>query len=479
MKRFILICALALAAAEALAGGLSVKYPCSDGMVLQQNSQALVWGHAEPGAAVSIVPSWSKSKYTCTAGPDGVWKLNLSTPAASYESREIEVRSGKEKLILKDVLIGEVWVASGQSNMEMPLRGFHNCPVEGMLEEVALKENPALRMFTVEITHSEEPLQDVQRTKGWLKAGPDTRKGMSAVAYFFAKYLQAALDVPVGILALPRGGSRVESWLPKSTVEAYEDCSAEAQKARTEWTRAYVMYNGMQQPVKGYTARGFIWYQGCSNVGAHEAFPARMQELVRQWREDWGSADMPFYQVEIAPFIYGDGPDGLSGALLRQAQHEAARLIPNGGIVCTNDLVSPYEAENIHPCRKREVGLRLACLALNRDYGHSEVACLSPEADEVCRDAKDSSKLLVHIANCPGGLDRLAEIRGLEVAGEDGVFHKVGKVTMQWQKDLMKVSCPEVPYPVRVRYGWGNFKPGNLHNSDGLPLVPFDLVWTK
>ena len=468
----------ALVAIPSVGGSLSVKYPCSDAMVLQQNTSVLIWGHAAPGSVVKLCPSWTRKEYSCTTDADSVWRARVATPRASYTNYVVDIRCGREHLAIRDVLVGEVWVASGQSNMEMPLRGFHNCPVEGYLETLCSAAAPdRIRMFTVGVDSAEEPLSDVRRPSLWRKASVSTLGEMSAVAYFFARTLNEALDVPVGILALPRGGTRVEGWLPRSTVEDYgtEDCSATSQMQFDDCMRAYMMYNAMEQPVCGYTARGFIWYQGCSNVGAHERFAARMEDLARQWRSDWGDtlAAMPFYQVEIAPYEYGDGPDGESGALLREAQHKCADSIPNSAIVCTNDLVYPYESGNIHPCRKAEVGLRLAALALHRDYGFAMVPCYSPRADSVGVDPENPSCLLVHLSDCIGGLDRTKDIRGLEIAGEDGIFHPVHEVEMVWQEDIMKVSSPQVPRPACVRYGWGNFRPGNLHSSDGLPLVPF------
>ena len=482
MKSFIKILLSSFAAALCIPAfaELSPKYPCSDGMVLQQNAKALIWGHGDAGKNVEVTTSWDGASYSATVAGDGVWRIYASTPSASYNHYEIRVKSGSENYTITDVLVGEVWVASGQSNMEMPVRGFFNCPVENSNYVIA---NPAgadnVRMFTVGVNPQLEPVSDVAVTRGWEKAAPGAVAEMSATAYFFAEQLNRSLDVPVGILALPRGGARVESWLPRSTVESYgtEDCSPEAQAKRVDYTRAYVMYNGMEQPVKGYTAHGFIWYQGCSNVGEDVAFVPRMVELVRQWREDWGDKDnnMPFYQVEIAPYAYGGGQLDKS-PLLRAAQHTAAAQIPNGGIICTNDLTYPYEARNIHPCQKQPVGLRLAYMALHRDYGFESISYESPEAVGISRDAKNPSMLLVKFTSCPNGIDRESGVVGLEIAGEDGVFYPVEDVTMRRQNFELLVKSSKVPHPVTVRYGWGDFRPGNLHNSEGLPFVPFSLT---
>lgn len=453
-------------------GGLSIKYPCSDGMVLQQQTSALVWGHATAGAKVSVKPSWGSASYSATTDEDGVWRVYVDTPEASYENYSIKVKGDGGEMTISDVLVGEVWVASGQSNMEMPIRGFTNCPVEGANDVISAAPMPdKLRMFTVAIWQPDEPEADVHETRGWEKAGPATVAEMSATAYFFARKLNSVLDVPVGILALPRGGAAVESWLPKETLEAWgDDCSEEYIAANcVEWSMPFKMYNGMEQPVKGYTARGFIWYQGCTNVGRDEQFEPRMQELVRQWREDWGDSDnsMPFYQCEIAPYHYDGGQEG-KAALLRQAQHNAAHSIPNSAIVVTNDLAYDYEIHNIHPCQKEAVGTRLAWIALNRDYGFSRIACESPELQKISRL---NDGVLVEFTNCTNGINRTLGVEGLEVCGANGVYRPVSEIRFNDNPQGIFIKGSDIR---GVRYGWGDFKPGNLKNNEGLPFSPFE-----
>jgi len=249
--------------------------------------------------------------------------------------------------------------------------------------------------------------------------------------------------------------------------------------------RPYEMYNGMQVPLQGYTARGFIWYQGCSNVGHEDEFVPRMTELVRQWRSDWKDFGnkMPFYMVEITPYSGHNG----TGAALRKAQHDVAKQVPNCDIICTNDLVAPYEAANIHPCDKESVGNRLAYLALNRDYGFTRIACDAPEAVALSKmqgfggrpgsrtgAAPAPQMTVIQIENCPHGIDRTEEIEGLEVCGPDGVWHKVNRV-MYFRGSMIPMS-QEVTDIREVRYGWADFMPGNIHSVEGLPLVPF---WLK
>ncbi len=452
-----------------------------DGVVLQQNTQAAVWGTAAPGAQVSVTPSWNGKAYRANADSDGRWTVSIDTPAASYRQYSLAVKGDGSSLKVNDVLVGEVWMASGQSNMEMPMRGFFNCPVENAIDFIsAPPATDRIRMFTVPKEQSYEPVEDVRGE--WAGACSATVPEMSATAYFFARELNEVLDVPVGIISCAYGGARVESWLPEEILRSYpdEDLSREAVEAMQSWVRPYLMYNAMFTPVKGFTVKGFIWYQGCSNVGRHEQFPERMATLINHWREQWGDteAGLPFYMVEIAPYRYKPAGPVSHAALLRQAQHEVAANVPNCGIVVTNDLVESYEMDNIHPAKKQEVGQRLAYLALNRDYGHHRIACDSPVATG-CIALKDSNELGVVLSNCDNGLNRWMEIEGLEVAGSEGVFYPVTYAYFEWEERVLRIRSEFVHDPCEVRYGWDDFKPGNLKNAEGLPVAPFYVKLKK
>ena len=480
MKKLLTIAFLAFfcmaAEAKIVLGGLF-----TDGVVLQQNTKVAIWGTASPGAQVSVSPSWNGTAYKCKADADGKWKVFIDTPAGSYKTHSLSVKGDGTSLKINDVLAGEVWMASGQSNMEMPMRGFFNCPVENAIDFISA---PAavnkIRMFNVPKAQSYEPVEDIQGQ--WCGASSSTVPEMSATAYFFALELNQVLDVPVGIISAAYGGARVESWLPKDILETYpdEDLSREAIEAMQDYVRPYLAYNAMFTPVKGYTVKGFIWYQGCSNVGKHEQFPERMSTLIDHWREQWGDTDakLPFYMVEIAPYRYKPAGPISNAALLRKAQHKVAATVPNCGIVVTNDLVESYEMDNIHPAKKQEVGQRLAYLALNRDYGHSRIACYSPTALE-CIAMKDSNEVGVVLSHCDNGLSRWMEIEGLEVAGSEGVFYPVTYAYFEWESRVLRIRSEFVYDPCEVRYGWGDFKPGNLKNAEGLPVAPFHIKLKK
>ena len=476
-KILISILLLALFSSNWAFAELSVKEPCSNGMVLQQKSNPVVWGHASPGAEVLVKTGWDASRYRATAGPDGVWRVNVSTPEASYTNYDIVVKGDGSTIEIKDVLIGEVWIAAGQSNMEMPMRGWTNIPVENAIEFLSCAPmHDRIRMFTVAENPSMTPLDDVRQTKGWEKADASTIPDMSATAFFFALKLNSALDIPVGIVSIPRGATRVEGWLPKEIIDSYgteKEWETES-RMKSPWA-PYTSYNGMQHPVRGYTAKGFIWYQGCSNVHSYSTYASRLKDMVALWRKEWGDTGcrMPFYTVEIAPCASRDGGyNGLS-PLLRKAQLEASKAIENSGIVCTNDLVYDYEIDNIHPCRKQEVGNRLAYIALNHDYGFDRLACLSPEALKAYADTEGN--ICVEFSNCSRGVNRTSGIEGLELCRADGSVVPVTAIRFSG-KGVMKIAGGGMEDIKCVRSGWGDFKPGNLKNVEGLPFLPFELA---
>lgn len=476
MKRIFTVLALVLCVSMVSEAKLVLSSPCSDSMVLQQNAEAKIWGTASADAQITVTPSWNGKTYKAKADSQGNWEVMVQTPKGSYKAYDITVKGDGSSVKIKDVLVGEVWLASGQSNMEMPMRGFFNCPVENAFDYIcAPAATEKIRMFTVPLKQSYEPLDMVDAV--WKGAEPSTVPEMSATAFFFARKLNQMLDVPVGIVSCAYGGARIESWTPKEILETYpdEDLSREKIEATHHYHRPYLAYNAMLCPVMGYTIKGFIWYQGCSNVGKHDQFTERMSNMISHWRKCWGdqNAELPFYMVELAPYRNKPYTEVPYFALLRQAQHEAAKAIPNCGIIVTNDLVKSYEQDNIHPAKKKEVGERLAALALNRDYGMWAVPCYSPEAVKCTRFS--SSELAVELTNCPNGLSRWMEIEGLEVAGSEGIFYPVTYAYFEWDQRVLRVRSEFVHDPCEVRYGWGDFKPGNLKNCEGLPVAPFYL----
>ena len=315
----------------------------SDNMVLQQNISVKLWGKANPNSVVKVQPSWMKMTTTVKTDSKGNWQVNIQTPQATFTPQTLTFSDG-EVITLKNILIGEVWLASGQSNMEMPLNGFWNCPIKGANETITLSgKNKGIRFATVPKTPAYEPQETVAGK--WMESNPNNSAWFSATAYHFAQTLYHSLDVPVGIIVCSWGGSRVESWTNRQLLETYPDIDLTKKgiENEQEWKRPLVMYNGMLKPLTNFTIKGFIWYQGESNVGKEDVYAQRFATMVELWRKDWGLGNLPFYYADIAPWIYGDGELGTSGALLREAQFKAQSIIPNSGMISTNDLVEEYE----------------------------------------------------------------------------------------------------------------------------------------
>ncbi|MBQ9667649.1 MAG: sialate O-acetylesterase [Prevotella sp.] len=475
MKRRSLL--LTLAALGCLTATAKIELPeiVGDNMVLQQQTDARIWGTAEPKATIAAKADWLAEAVSTKADKEGHWMLTLRTPAAEKREHEITLsENGKEQTTLRRVLIGEVWLASGQSNMEMPIEGFWNCPVNRSNEVIATSaQNPWMRLAMI---GKNGQTRRVETCPGrWQLPSPATTGQMSATAYFFAQMLQQALDIPVGVIVTAWGGSKVEGWLPEEIVSGYDDVDI-AKEQREGWNGQWwhyytpcIMYNGMLWPLRHYTVHGFLWYQGESNVGKDQTYPERLNTMAQLWRSDFGGTreSMPFYIVEIAP--WGGYGEWDSAALFRQCQRRAADLIGNSGVVCTNDLVEPYEVGQIHPAEKREVGYRLAYMALNRTYGMKQIACDSPEYDHM--DIK-GGEAEVFFKYTEQGLSPWQDITGFEVAGADGKFHTAQARLNESNKSVI-VSAPEVPAPVAVRYCFKSFQPGNLKNARGLPVVPF------
>ena len=462
-------------------------------MMLQQQTEAKLWGWATPGSSVSVTTSWNKHTYSVAAdAKSGRWELKVTTPAASYNTYSISITGDGATKVLDNILIGEVWFCSGQSNMEMPLGGFWNCPVEGSNEAIATsgKYKQSIRVATISRA---DPLTPADKVQGkWEICEPCNASRFSAVGYFFARALTDLLNVPVGIINCSWGGSAVEGWMPKEILETYPDGLTPMDD--TDYHRKMVMYNGMLHPLIGYTIKGFLWNQGETNVGREKEYFHRFQDMVNHWRKSWNQPGdkLPIYTVEIPGYSYGN-PNGDVAALFRETQHKIAHSLENCGCVCTSDLIYDYEVEQIHATKKREIGQRLAYMAATRDYGMSGFWAENPEFERMCIvEANDNDKAVIagsalgdnpnnkgtvvelYFTNCQDGFDKMQDIEGFEAAGDDGVFYPaVVWATNNNQGPLLRLICPQAPDVKHVRYCFKNFVVGKLHNSRQLPIVPF------
>lgn len=468
MKRFVLL--LVMACSVSVHAAVRLPSLLGDNMVLQQQTSVKLWGKSDPGAQVRITPSWDGKTVRCKADPQGCWTAMVETPKGCHTPYEIVFDDG-EKVVLKNVLIGEVWLASGQSNMEQTLYGYGECPVENAADEIInAASEKSIRMFNVTRTRSYEPQEECGGE--WLVPSMETAPVFSAAAWFFAKSLTRALNVPVGVVTAAAGGSMIESWMDKATLEGYPDIPTDREgiEKMAEWLRPLGLYNAMFHPVRHFTFKGILWYQGCSNVGKHDTYAERMADMVSLWRRDLGQGDIPFYYVELAPFAHDDDPDGVRGALLREAQFRAQSLIPNSAMVPTNDLVEPYEVYNVHPRGKDKVGRRLSYAALKLTYGKEVMQYSGPQFKEL---AVNGNEAVVSFTNIPMGLCRNHSLQGFEVAGEDRVFYPANHVRVEKRHWQVVVSSDKVQHPVAVRYCFRNFQLGNLTGANELPAVPF------
>ena len=441
-----------------------------DNMILQQDSKARLWGWDTPGKTVKVNVSWSKETFSAKTDNNGKWILEVQTPKASYTPLSITFNDG-DKTTISNVLSGEVWVCAGQSNMEMPVKGFGNCPVEGYNKAVMnANEYKGIHYVKIPSVMSTRPLDDAQCE--WKVIGPQTVGDASATGYFFAQAINKTLNIPIGLVMANKGGTRVESWLDrdyleKNTTESL-DSMAMIKKFPYDYLRPLLWGNGTFSPILKYTVKGIIFYQGCSNVGDPAGqYTKRLNDLVSQWRRDFKLGEIPFYFVQIAPYFNSD-VNGDWGPKLREQQFNASKIIPNSGIVCTDDLVYPYESQQIHPSQKQQVGERLALQALNKTYGMKDIWCESPEF----KDMKISNDTCyINLKNDYNAISRYEDIHGFEVAGADKVFHKAN-ASYYWTKGLI-ITCPEVKTPVAVRYAFRNWGYGNVKNGALLPLFPF------
>lgn len=522
-RRLLLLAGLAALAAPAARADVKLHPLFSDNMVLQRDAAVFVWGTAEPGerlnVSTSAIPGTTVHP---VADEKGNWYAPLQ-PMKAGTGYTLTVKGKGGEVTLKNVAVGDVWLCSGQSNMEWKLRQL---PKEDQGKKVAAAAaNPNIRLFTVPNRTAATPQSDFPaNTKGkegvWLECTPETVIDFSAVGYFFGRDLQKALDVPIGLIASDWGGTPAESWTSREGLQAEpvlhhylkkadeavaalksfdpEKAKAQYEEQLKNWKEAAAkakedgkkappqpkapgksaalgpntpssLYNGMIAPlmhpsIRGaYPIRGVIWYQGESNAGRAAEYRTLMPALVRDWRNKWG-AELPFFIVQLAPFK--GGANGVDYAELRDAQLYTAQVLPRVGLAVITDA---GDENDIHPQQKEPVGARLALAARAIAYGQP-IEFAGPVYQSV---RFDGNRAVVGFSHVGGGLvAKGGELTGFTVAGQDGKFHPAKAVI---QGDTVVVSSEQVARPVAVRYGWVNFaKPElNFFNKAGLPAIPF------
>ena len=447
-----------------------------DNMVLQQQSDVKIWGWSEPGASVKITTSWG-SKGSVKSDNDGNWYFTVTTPAASYTSHTITVSDG-EPVVLKNILIGEVWLCSGQSNMEMTFTGYWGSPVIGAnqaIEESVLYPN--LRLFTVEKNSATVPQKDCKGS--WQISSPIVTRNFSAVGYYYGLQLQRILNVPVGIINSSWGGTIIEAWIDAESQKDYSDVDLSLlnNEKFPVYGKPISCFNGMIAPLVNYSIRGFIWYQGESNVPRYSTYADKMVTLIKFWRTLWANDNMPFFYAEIAPYNYAANRLDLTeaqinAALLREKQALVMDMINNVGMVCTNDLVFPYEREEIHPSNKPEVARRFTYWALHNTYGFDDaLSVIGPRYKSL---KVENGRAVLSFSGVDGeGITVKGDISGFEIAGADHIFYPASVLKVFPKVSELVVFSDKVAEPVAVRYCFKNFSIGNVCNVYGQPMVPF------
>ena len=446
-----------------------VKLPAffSDGMVMQQQTNANLWGTATPKKQVTVVTGWDNKQYTTRSDDKGEWKLSVVTPKAGGPYT-LTFNDGKVTT-LNNVLIGELWVCSGQSNMEMPMKGFKNQPVEGANMDILKSKNPDLRLFTVKRNAAFEPQTDVAGT--WQEAGPVSVRDFSDTAYYFGRLLNEMLDVPVGLIVASWGGSACEAWMTPEWLKAFPDAKIprKPEDIKSKNRTPTVLYNGMLHPLIGITMKGVIWYQGEDNTNRPATYADMFSALINGWRSEWKQGDFPFYYCQIAPYEYAliteEGKEPVQSALIREAQSQVEHRVPNTGMAV---LLDAGMEKGIHPAKKKIAGERLGLLALTKTYGVEGVVSESPyyKSMEVQGDTVivsfERADMWIAGKNC-------FESKLFSVAGEDKVFYPAKAWIV---RSKMYVKSDKVPHPVAVRYAFDNYVDGDVF-CDGLPLSSF------
>lgn len=441
----------------------------TDGMVLQQQSKVPVWGWADPQTTVTLQTSWNGQKYQAKADKLGQWKIVVQTPVAGG-SYQIKV-SEKNVIELYDILIGEVWLCSGQSNMEMPLKGYPGQPILGSTEAMVNSRDDQLRIYTVPRNPLLQPASD-SKPSVWKKVEPQSVVGFSATAYYFGRQLRKTLGVPVGLIHSSYGGSNIEAWMEASWLADQKDIKIPKQEEGLKDKNRVptMLYNGMIHPIAGYGIRGIIWYQGESNYERPDQYEVLFPRMVEKFRSLWGNHELPFYFTQIAPFDYASLPPYHVGgkynsAYLRDAQRKSLDKIPYSAMAVTMDL---GEQNCIHPSHKQQSGERLAYLALHGSYGFASLNLKSPVYEKL--EIKGSTAVLF-FKDAPLGLTSYGkEIKTFEIAGKDQVFYPADAVL---KGKTIVVASLKVEEPVAVRYAFKDFVVGEVFGANGLPLSSF------
>jgi sialate O-acetylesterase len=424
-------------------------------MVLQQNSDVTIWGWAKPLEQVTVIGSWDRQAVQTTANNHANWQVKLKTPGAGGPYTLIVM--GYNTIVLEDVLIGEVWLCSGRSNMEWSA----SAGIDNGAQEIQNANYPAIRFFQVAYRSATAPQQDCDGQ--WTACAPQTMSNFSAVAYFFGRELYTHLNVPIGLINNSWGGTPAEAWMnPKVVLQNEEFASAAARYKDVAWCpmEPGSAYHAMIAPLIPFQIAGVIWYQGETNTLNPIEYRSLFPALIKSWRAEWGK-DFPFYYVQIAPYNYGDQPKGV---LLRESQL-MTMSVPNTGMVVTSDIGN---IKDIHPRNKVDVGERLANWALAQTYGKKGISFSGPVYRKMEIQGNSIRLFFDHVDQ--GLVCKGKKLTLFQIAGKDQVFvdadAKIDGATI-------RVHSASVKNPVAVRFAWSNTAEPNLFNKEGLPASCF------
>lgn len=442
----------------------------ADNMVLQQNDSVPIWGTDMPNTDIQITTNWNVDIFTKTDAK-GNWKVKLKTPNASFKTYQLQV-SGSTSITLENLLIGEVWFCSGQSNMEMPMKGLGKSPVNGSAEFIKDAENKFIRLFNTERAGSLKLEKNVEGS--WEVADSTSVYYFSAIGYLFGKKLFNKLNVPIGIIESAWGGTGIEAWIPKDSLITYDNIVVPTNLAKepNQRKKPTQIFNGMIHPFQDFSIKGFLWYQGESNRSNPESYKSYLHTLVNAWRTQWNNTELPFYIVQIAPYAYEQyrKTPATNAALIREAQLQASFEIKNSGLVVTSDV---GHCSDIHPPNKEPIAERLSLWALAKQYGYSDVSHASPVLQKMrieknvatlsFKDKEYNSMVPVSSFGQP--------VNGFTIADKDRIFHPA--VAMVNKDGTVSISNKKITTPVAVRYGFEDCFEGTLFNSARLPVSPF------
>ena len=439
-----------------LSGQIRLPSVIGDNMVLQQNSDAAVWGWGEPGSEIKITGSWNNDTVKTKISNYSFWSVKLKTPSAGGPYT-INIKSN-DQVTLKNVMIGEVWICSGQSNMEWSAN--HN--LMNAEDEIKNASYPDIRLFHVKKIASDTPQDNCFAS--WEECSPATMRSFSSIGYFFSRQLHQNLKIPIGIIEVAWGGTPAEVWVKAGLVESDPllRSSAEQLKTYDPWpNKPGVTYNAMIAPLIPFNIAGAIWYQGESNAGSPASYRKLMGTLIENWRKDFGK-EFPFYFVQIAPYAYGSDS---KAPIIREMQMQTME-VPKTGMVVVSDLVD--DIKNIHPRNKQDVGKRLANWALAETYGIKGIVYKHPLYESM---KAEKTKIRISFSNVPDGLIMKGEeLKCFEIAGADKVFVPA---TARIDGNAVIVSAKGIKTPIAVRFSFSNDAVGNLFSKEGLPVAPF------